>query len=220
MIRRVQSLLMGLTALLVTLLLGLAPVQANTALGAYQPTSQPALGHQHAISLTALGNFDYHAKIASECCNATNSRPAHLTSHPNAHTIERHGPQVTDQQLETRALTGVAPDGSTLSGNAIPPLSSAFHSEAAMLRADAVMRNGPLQSRIAADPTATRHSFTFPVGEDIGRGYRRIGSSNPNNVGRNGPPERVDGLTHAQVTVVQNPTSGVWETITMFPASP
>ena len=152
--------------------------------------------------------------------NATNSRPPHLTSHPDAHTVGRHGPQVTDQQLEKRTLTGVAPDGSTLGGNSIPPLSSAFHNEAAMLRADAVMRGHPLQSRIAADPTATRHSFSFPVGEDIGRGYRRIGSSNPNNVGRNGPPERVGGLTNAQVTIVKNPTTGVWETITMFPALP
>jgi hypothetical protein len=42
---------------------------------------------------------------------APNSRPPHLTSHPDAHTVGRHGPQVTDQQLEQRALTGVAPDG-------------------------------------------------------------------------------------------------------------
>ena len=72
MIRRIQSLIMGLTALLVTLLLGLAPVQANTALGAYQADHQIAPGDQHAIHLTTLGNFDYHAKIASECCNDTN----------------------------------------------------------------------------------------------------------------------------------------------------
>ncbi len=151
---------------------------------------------------------------------APNSRPTHLTSHPNAHTIERHGPQVTDQQLETRALTGVAPDGSTLTGNRIPPLSSAFHSEGAMLRADSVMRGQPLQDAIATNPTATGHTITFDVGENVGRGYRRIGSGNPNNVGRNGPPERVDGLTHAQARVELNQTTGEWETITMFPTLP
>ena len=151
---------------------------------------------------------------------ATNSRPTHLTSHPNAHTVQRHGPQVTDQQLETRALTGVAPDGSTLSGNRIPPLSSAFHSEGAMLRADSLMRGRPLQDAIAANPSATSHTITFDVGENVGRGYRRIGSSNPNNVVRNGPPERVDGLTHAQARVELNQTTGEWETITMFPTLP
>ncbi len=152
---------------------------------------------------------------------ATNSRPAHLTSHPDAHTVGRHGPQVTDQQLETRALTGVAPGGSTLSGGAIPRLSSTFHSEGAMLRADTVMRGQPLQDAIAANPTATRLTIPpFDAGENIGRGYRRIGSSNPNNVGRNGPPERVDGLSHATATVELNPITGAWETITMFPALP
>lgn len=73
MIRRLKSLLMGLTALLAILLLGIAPVQANTALEAYQPDHQIVSSDQHAIHLTALGNFDYHAKIASECCNATNN---------------------------------------------------------------------------------------------------------------------------------------------------
>lgn len=82
------------------------------------------------------------------------------------------------------------------------------------------MRRQPLQNRITADPTATRHSFKFDVGEDIGRGYRRLGSSNPNNVGRYGPPERINNLTHAKVTVVKNLNTGVWETITMFPTVP
>lgn len=89
-----------------------------------------------------------------------------------------------------------------------------------MLRADTVMRGQPLQDAIAANPTANTHRFTFDVGEDVGRGYRRIGSANPNNVGRNGPPERVDGLTHVQVAVERNPTTGEWETITMFPSLP
>ena len=54
----------------------------------------------------------------------------------------------------------------------------------------------------------------------LAEGYRLIGSGNPNNVGRNGPPERMDGLSHGQVTVEQNPTTGTWETVTMFPALP
>ena len=41
--------------------------------------------------------------------------PEHLSlvrDHPDAHPIARHGESVTDSQLETRARTGVAPDGS------------------------------------------------------------------------------------------------------------
>lgn len=34
-----------------------------------------------------------------------------VTSHPNAHSLERHGGAVTDGQLMYRAVTGEAPDG-------------------------------------------------------------------------------------------------------------
>jgi hypothetical protein len=167
-------------------------------------------GQSAALSRAPNGEFKY----------ATNSRPSHLTSHPDAHTVGRHGPQVTDQQLEHRALTGVAPDGTTLAGNRLPPLSSAFHTDRAMLRADAAVRGQPLQDKIAANPNAVSHRITVDVGEDVGRGYRRLGSGNPSNIGRNGPPQRVDGLNHVQATVTLNPTTGVWETLTMFPTLP
>jgi len=72
MIRRVQSFLMGLTALLMTLLLGFAPAQANTALGAYQPSQQTVLDDQHSIQLTVLGNLGAGLETASEYVNATN----------------------------------------------------------------------------------------------------------------------------------------------------
>ena len=89
-----------------------------------------------------------------------------------------------------------------------------------MLRADSVMRGQPLRNAIAASPTSTSHTITFYVGENVGRGYRRIGPAKPNNVVRNGPPERVDSLTHAQARVELNQATGEWETITMFPALP
>ena len=89
-----------------------------------------------------------------------------------------------------------------------------------LLRADSVLRNGRLQQEIAANPGATSLTFKFNVGENIGRGFKRIGSSNPSNVALHGPLQRIDNITHAQITVVRNPTTGVWETITMFPALP
>ena len=187
----------------------------------FTPVSQSADDAGRFMVQAADGTIGYFDDVTGVFVKgATNRTPSHLTSHPDAHTVGRHGPQITDQQLEHRALTGIAPDGSTLSGNRIPPLSSSFHSEGAMLRADSVMRGQPLQNAIAANPTATSHTITFDVGDDVGRGYRRIGSANPNNVGRNGPPERVDGLTHAQARVELNQATGEWETITMFPTLP
>lgn len=72
MILRLQTFLAGLLALLVAALLALGPASANPASGGYQLFEPVALEHQQHIQLSSLGNFDYHAKIASECCNATN----------------------------------------------------------------------------------------------------------------------------------------------------
>ena len=140
-------------------------------------------------------NYDSSWEVASESSVAPRSVPSHLTSHANAHTLGRHGGAVTDSQLITRARTGVAPDGSTLAGNRIPPISSAFHSDDALLRADSVLRGGRLQQEIAANPGATSLTFKFDVGENSGRGFRRIGSSNPRNVNLLGPVQRIDNIT-------------------------
>ncbi|EEE35379.1 conserved hypothetical protein [Rhodobacteraceae bacterium KLH11] len=59
-------------AVLTAALLALGAAQAKPASGGYQLFEPVALEHQHAIQLASLGNFDYHAKVASECCNATN----------------------------------------------------------------------------------------------------------------------------------------------------
>ena len=72
MILRLQTFFAGLLALLTAALLALAPVHANPTSGGYQDFEPVALEHQHAIQLASLGNFDYFAKVASECCNATN----------------------------------------------------------------------------------------------------------------------------------------------------
>ncbi len=72
MILRLQSLFAGLLAVLTAALLALVPASANPASGGYQLFEPVALEHQQHIQLASLGNFDYHAKIASECCNATN----------------------------------------------------------------------------------------------------------------------------------------------------
>ncbi|EEE35495.1 hypothetical protein RKLH11_4173 [Rhodobacteraceae bacterium KLH11] len=72
MILRLQSLLAGLMALLTAALLALGSASAKPASGGYQLFEPAALEHQKHIQLSSLGNFDYFAKIASECCNAPN----------------------------------------------------------------------------------------------------------------------------------------------------
>ncbi|EEE35281.1 hypothetical protein RKLH11_3957 [Rhodobacteraceae bacterium KLH11] len=72
MILRLQSFFAGLLAVLTAALLALGAAQAKPASGGYQLFEPVALEHQHAIQLASLGNFDYHAKVASECCNAPN----------------------------------------------------------------------------------------------------------------------------------------------------
>ena len=73
MILRLQSFFAGLLALLVAALLALAPAGANPTSGGYQLFEPVALEHQQHIQLASLGNFDYHAKTASECCIAINN---------------------------------------------------------------------------------------------------------------------------------------------------
>lgn len=73
MILRLHIFLAGCLALLLAALLAIAPVGAKPASGGYQLLGGAASGHQADIPLSALGNFDYFAKIAPECCNAPNT---------------------------------------------------------------------------------------------------------------------------------------------------
>lgn len=66
---RLHLFLTTLLTLLLAALLAFAPVGAKPASGGYQLFEPVASGHQADIQLAALGNFDYHAKIAPECCN-------------------------------------------------------------------------------------------------------------------------------------------------------
>ncbi|WP_246100919.1 hypothetical protein [Palleronia caenipelagi] len=68
---RLKTFFTGLIALLTAALLACAPAGAKTASGGYQLFEPVTLADQHAIQLASLENFDYHAKIAPECCKAT-----------------------------------------------------------------------------------------------------------------------------------------------------
>ncbi|MEM9103948.1 MAG: hypothetical protein AAGB12_16690 [Pseudomonadota bacterium] len=148
-----------------------------------------------------------------------------VTGHPNAHSLSRHGGSVTDEQLMHRALTGEAPDGHVKlnkKGVAIlPPMSSAFHSDELLIYADQYVRKNILPMAIANTPDANTILVTpqevGDIGVDLGRGYVRIGGSKyrPN---IHGAPQFINNLNSVQGTYQYNPSLGVWETITIFPA--
>lgn len=148
------------------------------------------------------------------------SKRSLITSHPDAHGFDRHGGRVTDGELQTRARTGVAPDGSSkvVAGQTkIPPHSTAFHSDELLITADQAIRNGPLQAKIAANPSETLHRVVgYDVGKDLGRGYSRIGpaSYSPDT---QGPLLRHDGISKATAVYEKNATTGKWMTITIYP---
>ncbi|MEX0732142.1 MAG: hypothetical protein WED00_15665, partial [Aquisalimonadaceae bacterium] len=158
----------------------------------------------------------------------TKINPQHLeliTSHPNAHSIARHGGNVTNGQLMRRALTGVAPDGhvKVVKGKTIlPPMSSAFHSDELLVYADqAVRNNGALQAAIAQNPGKTiitvKPTDVGDLGVGLGRGFERIAGSKLK-PGLQGPPRLVESLRSVQATYEFNQATKVWEAITIFPS--
>lgn len=77
---RLQTFLAGLLAWLAAALLAFAPAQANPASGGYQLFERVASGASADIQLASLENFDYFAKIASECCNAPNTGASNIAT--------------------------------------------------------------------------------------------------------------------------------------------
>ncbi|NOZ54347.1 MAG: hypothetical protein GXP08_14655 [Gammaproteobacteria bacterium] len=158
--------------------------------------------------------------------NKINSQKLELvTSHPNAHSIVRHGGDVTNVQLKQRALTGVAPDGhvKVVKGKTIlPPMSSAFHSDNLLIHADqAVRNNGALKTAIANNPgksfITVKPAGVGDLGVDLGRGFQRISGSKfkPE---LQGAPRLIENLRSVQATYEFNPATKAWETITIFPS--
>ena len=89
---------------------------------------------------------------------------AKLRANSAAHTIERHGFEVTDDLLKRRAIEGIAPDGSSIAkkqggqrvGNVIPPMSSKFKDADSMKKAlNAVDENtDAFQNALSAEKLA------------------------------------------------------------------
>ncbi|MCK0165508.1 RHS repeat-associated core domain-containing protein [Marinobacter sp. S6332] len=155
--------------------------------------------------------------------NKINSQHLDLvTSHPNAHAMSVHGGSVTDAQLIHRAQTGVKPNGDV---GGIPKISTAFHSDEALIFADqAVRNNGGLKAAISRNPGQTAIRVTVDdvgdLGVDLGRGFERLypTGNKKGNANMVGAPARVDNLNSVEGFYMLNQNTNVWETISIFPA--
>ncbi len=136
----------------------------------------------------------------------------------DGHALERHGGGVTDQQLLTRALTGVAPDGSSVVRNGqtiIPPSATAFHSDALLAQSDQFIRRNYLDRAIALSiPGAQRVTIeNVDMGINIGRGFNRVSSA----PGAAGPLQFNSNLSRATAVYGYDAAAGVWRTVTIYP---
>jgi YD repeat-containing protein len=205
-------------------------LQASAFLDLYAPRAGGArmLGaHRRMPATTAYSGNSLELNFVGPARPLSPGQIEMLTSHPDAHSIARHGGSVTDIQLMNRALTGVAPDGyvkiDKKSGKAIlPPMSSAFHSDQLLAFTDAHIRNsGLLGSKVAANPGAQFVTLTpadvGDLGIDLGRGFR-FGKGGKLTTGLQGAPQLISNLRSAQATYGLNPSTNRWEPVTIFPA--
>lgn len=171
-------------------------------------------------NLAVSGGSAYASLRAAEEISALNRATYLLTNHSEAHAFGRHGGRVTDDALIRRALTGVTPDD--VQGSFVPSLSSAFHSDEALIFADQQIRNGgALETAIARHPLAFEVRVTpdlvGDLGVDLGRGYVRVGGGALDASNR-GLPRLMTNLRSAQGDYAFNPSTGNWETISVYPA--
>lgn len=129
------------------------------------------------------------------------------------HALERHGGAVTDELLNVRARTGIAPDGSK-TRRGYTPTSTAFNSDELLVKADEILRYNYLDDAIKnAEPGTLRIKVSANTGIELGRGYIPVGKK----TGLSGPLQKVDGLTNVEAWYVYDPAKNIWHTNTIYP---
>jgi hypothetical protein len=109
-----------------------------------------------ALGAAAVGLYRYlRERRARQQAHALEARDTGLLAPQRAHSLDRHGPQVSDQQLQDRLTTGVAPDGAP---SAAPGMSSRFKSHVEWM----ATRNAAVNAADAA-VLATRAALTAPL---------------------------------------------------------
>ncbi len=167
------------------------------------PIGQPANGYQvfkKGDDLVVKRMPDKSAYSASELTE--------LTQNSKAHTLERHGHDVTDEALIKRANSGIAPDGSYIGNNPInppkPPYSSKFETPQQLQKALSNTRPGtPAFNNTPAINGRKTVIHELTDGTTYGKGVPK------------------DGSTFQQSTKVragyEEVSPGNWQLVTMFP---
>jgi hypothetical protein len=127
-----------------------------------------------------------------------------LTEHSDAHVLERHGHDVTDEALTKRATTGKAPDGSTTYNGAPPPYSSKF--ENAEKLKDALNNTKPGSANFNPPATGNTYAFDYPL---TGQSNTPFGYGIPSGGGN---PVQMN-----RVKVIYKKEGGIWKLQTMYP---
>lgn len=141
---------------------------------------------------------NFHYKRTPDVTGYSQSELSALTSHPNAHTLERHGHDVTDEALIKRSQSGIAPDGS--SSTTPPAYSSKFESQLRLR--DALQNTGP--GTLGFNPSSTQTTFVQNITStsSFGYGYPSGGSSK---------------VIMNSVRAIYQKHNGVWKLLSMYP---
>jgi hypothetical protein len=162
------------------------------------PIGQPSNGYQ----VFKKGN-DLVVKRMPDKSAYSQAELTELTQHPDAHVLERHGHDVTDEALVKRSGTpSVAPDGNTLPNP--PPYSSKF--ESAEKLKDALNNTKPSSANFNPPTKGNSYAFDYPL---TGQASTSFGYGIP--AGGGSPVQMY------RVKVVYKKEGGVWKLLTMYP---
>ena len=167
------------------------------------PIGDPANGYQ----VVKVGDDIKVKRVPDEAPYQSGDYLTKLKEHPNAHTLDRHGHDVTDDALLKRANEGIAPDGSTI-GNSppytLPPYSSKFDSPDALKEAyDNTKPGSTAFNNTAESPVGTKKVLHTKSSGNYGKGVAAGQSTFQN-------------TNLVRATYVKN-ANGDWQLITMFP---
>ncbi|WP_281649061.1 hypothetical protein, partial [Parendozoicomonas sp. Alg238-R29] len=213
-------------------------------------TSQKAPANANS---TSAKTDDEAAEVVQRPIKSTSSKPPRksqdyelttndlrkLKASKYAHTLERHGPDISAEKLKRRVIEGIAPDESFIPkmrkgeniGNIIPPMSSKFESNSTLkLALDSVNQDtqafanalAKAQDELLAGKKLTKFKFQVDLGQSVGHGYKKpVGTSNFVSQGHrlDGEPIRVNNLTKVEARYVLNPSTGQFELNTLFPTN-
>jgi hypothetical protein len=139
--------------------------------GATLPNELPVGTAKDGMQLYKSGNNWRLARVA-DTSPYSSTELQKLTQNGDAHTLERHASDVTDEALIKRSSSGIAPDGSTIGNNTVPistppptfrtpPYSSKFETPAQLKKALANTEPGSA-------------AFNTPRVGNSGSGYQQL----------------------------------------------